>query len=72
MEVKLLFHHLPGVRYKFSDLDGFTPHFVDIRLETLGLNGDLVINEIESNDDIKQYFCSCTRNKWARSEIMII
>ena len=35
---------------------GFTPHFVDIRLETLGLNGDLVINEIESHDDIKAVF----------------
>lgn len=35
---------------------GFTPHFVDIRLETLGLNGDLVINEIESHDDIRAVF----------------
>ena len=35
---------------------GFEPHFVDVRLETLGLNGDLVIEEIESNNDVRAVF----------------
>ena len=35
---------------------GFKPRFIDINLSTLALNSDLVINELESNNNIKAIF----------------